>query len=40
MSEEVRLCPPTDRKCILCERVDEWDGETSNWEIGEINGKI
>tara|TARA_Y100000817_G_scaffold286870_1_gene255020 strand:+ start:1348 stop:1542 length:195 start_codon:yes stop_codon:yes gene_type:complete len=39
MSEEVRLCPPTDRKCILCERVEEWDGETSNWEIGEINGK-
>ena len=39
MSEEVRLCPPTDRKCILCERVEESDGETSNWEIGEINGK-
>ena len=39
MSEEVRLCPPTDRKCILCERVEEWDGETSNWEIREINGK-
>ena len=39
MSEEVRLCPPTDRECTLCGRKEEWNAEDINWEAEEGEGE-
>ncbi len=40
MSDEVRLCPPTRRKCVLCDRKDEWNVKSENWEIKIVDGKL
>jgi hypothetical protein len=31
---------PTRRKCILCDRKDEWNVKSGNWEIKIVDGEL
>ncbi len=33
------IVPPTERTCLLCGRVDNWDDNLENWVIAERDGE-
>jgi len=36
---DVRLNPPTERRCLVCGREDVWDPEAGEWRVRVEDGE-